>query len=203
MTPALRGLHGLVAAEDGLLAVALVDATPPDGDVFGPLVAAGERVGDAGREYALLVESIFEGYLLHYGGSRIVSSRDDDLLLLSGDYFYALGLSRLAALGDLEAVEELADLITLCAQVHAAGHGGQGGDDAGTTVLTGGLWALAALAVAAGPWPEQQQAKQRTRRYEPFAPQDLRAIAQARASQIGQELRLHQALIAFGRWVNV
>ena len=131
------------------------------------------------------------------------SSPDDDLLLLSGDYFYALGLSRLAALGDLEAVGELADLITLCAQVHAAGHGGPGGDDAGTTVLTGGLWALAALAVAAGPWPEQQQAKQRTRRNEPSAPQDLRAIARARASDIGEELRLHQALIAFDRTVNV
>ena len=97
--------------------------------MFGPLVAAGERAGDAGGEYALLVESIFEGYLLHYGGSRIVASPDDDLLLLSGDYFYALGLSRLAALGDLEAVGELADLITLCAQVHAAGHGGRGGDE--------------------------------------------------------------------------
>ena len=135
---ALHGLHGLVGAEDGLLADALVDAVPPDGDVFGPLVAAGERVGDAAGEYALLVESIFEGYLLHYGDSRLVASPDQDLLLLSGDYFYALGLSRLAALGDLEAVEELADLITLCAQAHAAGSGRTGGDDADTTVLTGG-----------------------------------------------------------------
>jgi hypothetical protein len=201
MTPAaLQGLHGLVGVEGGLLADALVDAAPPDGDVFGPLVAAGERVGEAAGEYALLVESIFEGYLLHYGGSRIVASPDDDLLLLSGDYFYALGLSRLAAIGDLEAIEELADLITLCAQAHA---GGNGGDDADATVVTGGLWALSALAVAAGPWAEQQQAKQRTRRGEKFPSQDLRAIAQARAVRIGLELRLHQALIAFDRTVNV
>ena len=59
------------------------------------------------------------------------------------------------------------------------------------------LWALAALAVAEGAWAEQQQAKQRALRREPCAPQDLRAIAQARAAELGLELRLDQALIAF------
>ena len=43
---------------------------------------------------------------------------DADLRLLAGDYLYALGLERLAALGDLEAVRELSDLISLSAQVH-------------------------------------------------------------------------------------
>ena len=38
---------------------------------------------------------------------------DPDLALLAGDRLYALGLERLAALGDLEAVAELADVIAL------------------------------------------------------------------------------------------
>ena len=46
---------------------------------------------------------------------------DPDLALLAGDRLYALGLERLAALGDLDAVAELADVIALCAQAHAEG----------------------------------------------------------------------------------
>jgi hypothetical protein len=45
--------------------------------------------------------------------------RDEDLALLAGDRLYALGLERLAALGDLDAVAELADLISVCARSHA------------------------------------------------------------------------------------
>ena len=41
-----------------------------------------------------------------------VAGADPDLALLAGDYLYALGLERLAALGDLEAVRELSDLIS-------------------------------------------------------------------------------------------
>ena len=67
-------------------------------------------------EYALVVESVLEGYLLHYGRPRLLDTADEDLRLLAGDYLYALGLSRLARLGDLEAVRALADLITLCAR---------------------------------------------------------------------------------------
>ena len=46
---------------------------------------------------------------------------DDDLRLLAGDALYALGLSRLAQTGDLDAVAELADLISDCARAHAEG----------------------------------------------------------------------------------
>ena len=46
---------------------------------------------------------------------------DPDLALLAGDRLYALGLARLAALGDLDAVAELADVIALCALAHAEG----------------------------------------------------------------------------------
>ena len=46
---------------------------------------------------------------------------EPDLALLAGDRLYALGLARLAQLGDVEAVSELADVIALCAQARAEG----------------------------------------------------------------------------------
>lgn len=66
-------------------------------------------------------EAVREGYLLHYEQPQRLSTDDEDLRLLAGDAFYALGLARLAEAGDLEAVAELADLITLCARAHAEG----------------------------------------------------------------------------------
>jgi hypothetical protein len=89
--------------------------------VFGLLAALGPRAaGDPGG-YALVVEAVREGYLLHYGEPRLLRGHDPDLALLAGDYLYALGIERLAALGDAEAVVLLADLIGRCAQLHAEG----------------------------------------------------------------------------------
>ena len=88
---------------------------------LGLLAAAGPRAAEAPGEYALVIETVREGYLLHYGRPRVIAGADADLALLAGDYLYALGLERLAALGDLEAVRELADLISLSAQLHAEG----------------------------------------------------------------------------------
>ena len=48
-------------------------------------------------DYELLVESIREGYELHYGAPRVVRTDDPDLALLAGDRLYALGLERLGA----------------------------------------------------------------------------------------------------------
>jgi len=73
---------------------------------------------DLSGEHALVVEAIYEGYLLHYGEPRLLAGHDADLALLAGDYLYALGLDRLAALGDTASVEILADLIGQCAQLH-------------------------------------------------------------------------------------
>jgi hypothetical protein len=56
---------------------------------------------------------------MHYGEPRAFQGMDEDLQLLAGDALYALGLERLAQAGDLEAVAELADLISACAQAHA------------------------------------------------------------------------------------
>jgi hypothetical protein len=94
---------------------------PAEQPEFGPLVAAGPRAAAAPAEYALVIESVREGYLLHYGEPRLLAGHDADLALLAGDYLYALGIERLAALGDAEAVRELADLISRCAQLHAEG----------------------------------------------------------------------------------
>ena len=66
--------------------------------------------------FALGVETIYEGYLLHFGRARLFSLPDGDTALLLGDYLYAHGLVRIAATGSVEAVHDLAELISLCAQ---------------------------------------------------------------------------------------
>jgi hypothetical protein len=91
-------LRDRITADGGQLADDLIpDRGSP---VFGPLVAAGRRVegqGDASADrYWLVVESVFEGYLLHHGSSRLLDCRDDDVRLLGGDLLYALGLRELA-----------------------------------------------------------------------------------------------------------
>ncbi len=65
--------------------------TPSGADpALGLLAAAGPRAAEAPGEYALVIESIREGYLLHYGEPRVVVGADPDLALLAGDYLYAL-----------------------------------------------------------------------------------------------------------------
>lgn len=77
------------------------------------------QVADPDRLFVL--EAVYEGYLMHYGAPRAFERMDPDLRLLAGDALYALGLSRLAERGDLEAVAELSDLISLTAQAQAEG----------------------------------------------------------------------------------
>jgi hypothetical protein len=117
--------------------------------VFGLLAALGERAAAAPAEYALVVEAVREGYLLHYGTPRLLRGHDDDLALLAGDYLYALGIERLAALGDEEAVAVLAELIGLCAQFHAEGREGE----------VPGLWRTSALAVGGGEHADREVAR--------------------------------------------
>jgi hypothetical protein len=115
----------------------------------GAAAAAGTRAAGREAEYALLVEAIYEGYLLHYGEPRVVRPAEPDLALLAGDRLYALGLDRLARLGDLEAVAELADVIALAAQAHAEG-------DAERAAAA---WAAGAAAVGGGSTPDHEAAK--------------------------------------------
>jgi hypothetical protein len=80
----------------------------------------------ADERFALGIESIYEGYLLHYGRARLFEPADRDGAVLLGDYLYAHGLVRITALGDVQAVERLAELLSLCAHLRAEGEGGDG-----------------------------------------------------------------------------
>jgi hypothetical protein len=103
-------LREVAAAADPALAPYVVaDPGPP-------------RFGDVGERHFVL-ETVYEGYLLHYGEPRLFEGMDGDLRLLAGDALYALGLARLADSGDLLAVAELSDLISRSAQAHAEGRG--------------------------------------------------------------------------------
>ena len=74
--------------------------------------------------HALGLETIYEGYLVHYGRSRLFAPADGDMALLLGDYLYAHGLVHVAETGDVAAVSDLAELISLCSQARADGRDG-------------------------------------------------------------------------------
>jgi hypothetical protein len=93
------------------------------------------RLGPDG--HALALETIYEGYLVHYGRSRLFAPDDRDTALLLGDYLYAHGLARVADTGDVKAVSDLADLISRCAQLRAEGLGGDGDEWAVTSTSLG------------------------------------------------------------------
>jgi hypothetical protein len=96
--------------------------------VFSPL---GEE------RYALGLETIYEGYLLHYGTPRLFSPSDHHNALLLGDYLYAHGLVRIASFHEVGAVSDLAELISLCAQLRAGGIDGDGPVWAASAALLG------------------------------------------------------------------
>jgi hypothetical protein len=131
------------------------------------LAASGPRAAGREQDYELLLEMIYEGSRLHYGEPRVVRPGDPDLALLLGDQLYALGLSRLAELGDLDAVAELADLISLVAQAQAADD-----DD-----LAEAVWEAGAVAIGWGCTPGLTAAKAAARAHAPDAAARLRAAA--------------------------
>lgn len=138
---ALRVLAAELRAEGPEVAEQVIE--PAAEPVLGILVAAGPRCAAAPGEYAAVVESIREGFLLHYGTPRLLAGADPDLRLLVGDHLYARGIERLVQLDDLFAVGELSDLISLSAQLDADA------DDAATA--SGILWVASCVAIAAGP----------------------------------------------------
>jgi hypothetical protein len=142
---ALQRLAQELRSEGGILAATVVDADAPQ--------PHGDAVAVKGEDYPLLVEAIREGYLQHYEGGRVVQPDDPDLALLAGDRLYALGLERLATIGDLEAVAELADVIALCAQAHAEA------DPARAQAV----WDAGARTVAVGPAPDHEDLKRQWR----------------------------------------
>jgi hypothetical protein len=170
------GAHALreaLTAEGGTVAASLVDP-PASRELFdrpGPaqLAAGGPRTRGREREYELLLDMILEGYRLHYDEPAVVRPADPDLALLLGDQLYALGLARLAELGDLEAVAELADVISLAAQAHSA-------SDA---ELARAVWEAGAMSVGWGASEAHRRAKARARVHDPDASRALRASAMA------------------------
>ena len=117
------------AAESGLWAQALLPAGARELDpVFSPL---GEP------RFALGLETIYEGYLLHYGRPRLFTRSDRDNALLLGDYLYAHGLVRIASFHKVGAVADLAELISVCAQLRAEDSGSDGPVWAATAALLG------------------------------------------------------------------
>jgi hypothetical protein len=93
----------------------------------------------------------------------VVVTEDRDLALLLGDQLYALGLARLAELGDLESVSELADLISLLSQAELEGD----------QELARAIWDAGAAAIGWGPSPEHEAAKQLAREGDSAATQAL------------------------------
>lgn len=142
---------------------------PSGSDLAPALAAMGPRARAHAEEYELLLELIAEGSALHYGRGRVLVPADDDLALLLGDQLYALGLARLAELGDLHAVAELADVISLVAQAQAAGN----------PDLAAAVWQAGAAAIGWGPSPAHAAAKAAARAEAPGAAAALRAAGDA------------------------
>ncbi len=127
-------IAGAAAAESPVWGDALLPVERRTGEpVFSPLAPD--------KAQALGVETIYEGYLVHYGRSRLFAPPDADVALLLGDYLYAHGLVHVAATGAVDAVADLAELISLCAQCRAEGIDGDAAAWAATVARlgTGGL----------------------------------------------------------------
>jgi hypothetical protein len=144
---------GSVPAPDTASVPDLVPVLTPNAPTpgLGPaqIAASGPRAEGHREDYELLVEAIYEGYLLHYGSTRVAFTEEADLGLLAGDRLYALGLAHLVALGDTEAVVELADTITLSALAQGAG----------APELADAVWAAGAHALGWGSSDAHRRAK--------------------------------------------
>jgi hypothetical protein len=142
--------------------------TPRDREreaVFSPL---GEE------RYALGLETIYEGYLAHYGEPRLFEAADSDSALLLGDYLYAHGLVRVSDVGGVEAVADLAELISLCAQLRADESEGDGA-----------IWAASAALLGVGALGEARAALR-----DEGDPEPLLALARAHAGDEAVERAL-------------
>jgi hypothetical protein len=170
---ALARLSSLLRAEGGLVATLLAPGAPNGNGSPAAhasparLAAEGPRVAGRRAEYELLIEAIYEGYLLHYGVPRVVRVEEADLGVLAGDRLYAIGLARLVSLGDTVAVAELADTITLSALAQGAGE----------QELAEAVWAAGARAVGWGPSEAHDSAKQLLLERAPQAIEAMRTSA--------------------------
>ena len=126
-----QAIVGEAAAESRLWAdVTLAPGEREEVAVFSPL---GED------RFALGLETIYEGYLVHYGQPRLFAPSDRDSAILLGDYLYAHGLVRISEQEDVAAVANLSELISLCSLLQGEQRTGDGP-----------LWAAHAARLAQG-----------------------------------------------------
>jgi hypothetical protein len=140
--------------------------------VFSPL---------AEPRFAVGLETIYEGYLAHYGTPRLFAPSDPDLALLLGDYLYAHGLVRIASFGETDAVSDLSELISLCSQLRAEDADGDGA-----------LWAASAALLGTGPRLDDARGALRLRG-DP-APLEAAARAAAGDAAVDEALAAHLLL---------
>jgi len=116
----IREIRGQVAADSVLLAERLrtEESLSPEAGFSDLFMEAGGSETAGVDAYRLGLEYIFEGYLLHYGNSRLLEPDDPNFNLLAGDYMFARGLRAIATLEDLVGVEALAGLVRLCSFIH-------------------------------------------------------------------------------------
>jgi hypothetical protein len=115
-SPAAERIAAEARLESPLWARALRDPAEWQ-PVFSPLVPSRFELG---------FETVYEAYLVHYGRSRLFDPADETESVLLGDYLYAHGLVRIAEAGGVDAVAAMAELISRCAALRAAGAGGDG-----------------------------------------------------------------------------
>lgn len=151
---------------------------PPDErrlvSVFSPL---------AEPRFAVGLETIYEGYLAHYGSPRLFAPADADVALLLGDYLYAHGLVRIASFGETDAVSDLSELISLCSQLRAEDADGDGA-----------LWAASAALLGAG--SRLDEARNALRLRGDPAPLEAAARSAAGDDAVDEALRAHLNLRA-------
>lgn len=140
--------------------------------VFSPL---------AEPRFAVGLETIYEGYLAHYGTPRLFAPADADVALLLGDYLYAHGLVRIASFGETDAVSDLSELISLCSQLRAEDADGDGA-----------LWAASAALLGRGPLLDDARGALRLRG-DP-APLEAAARAVAGDEAVDEALAAHLGL---------
>jgi len=156
---------------------------------LGLLVAAGPRCAEAPAAYAAVVESVREGYLLHYGEPRLLAALDPDLRLLIGDHLYARGIERLVALGDTLAVRELSDVISLSAQLDAGALPSEASREA--------VWLAATVAIATGLDQAHERAKATLRASGSAQPLWRAAVAAADGSGLSDALARASEAVGF------
>ena len=145
--------------------------------VFSPL---------APSELALGIETIYEGYCVHYGRSRLFSTIDPNLALLLGDRLYADGLVHVSEAGSVTVVAELATLLELCARLQAEQKPGDGA-----------LWATAVSWLGRGGPGEAAGALLDSGDAEPLL---LMARAAAGDEPVERALAMHAERFQGARW---